>query len=221
MPRNNKEMTQLGLTLGAATAASQNAQAGLTADKSGVRTPGGGITVRQAGGLQDLRLPVSPRTTPINRALQNMAKAINLALTHEFLETPLDDVYVTARVRKGTVEILHGDYFGLGDGVFAVVGKIGKSIQLTFRGPDPASPEGRKRFEQKGRSMLGGLFDLLGRKLNLLQEYEDQVPTYVEQMLDRLEAANMIEGWDRDDWEIDTTVVGLDVIITPKVAEKE
>ena len=228
MPRNNaNESTRMNLTLGAAAAAGQQppvaqpAPPGVTADKFGVRNPAGGITVRTAGGLQDMRLPVSPRAVPLAKALQNLAKAINLALTSEFIETPLDDVYATARVRKGTVEILHGDYFGLGDGLFASIGKIGKSIQLTFRGPDPGSPEGKKQFEKHGRSAISGLFNLLGRKLDFLQEFEDQVPTFVEQMLDRLEAANMIEGWSREDWEITTKVIGLDVVITPAVPEEE
>jgi hypothetical protein len=209
--KNSNDSTQTNLTIGAAAAAAQQQPApptppGLTPGKRG--NAAGGITVRTAGGLQDMRLPVSPRAVPL-------AKAINLALTNEFLETPLDDVYASARVRKGVVEILHGDYFGLGDGLFASIGKVGKSIQLTFRGPDPASPEGKKRFEKEGRSALGGLFNVIGRKMDLLQEFEDQVPTYVEQMLDRLEAAGMIFGWSRDEWEITTKAIGLDVILTP------
>jgi hypothetical protein len=225
MPTKPKEssddMDQLGMTIGAATAAGQKTPEGVEADQFGVHNPESGITVRKAGGLRDLKLPVSPRQVPLAKALQNMAKAINVALTHEFLETPLDEVYVSARVRKGKVEILHGDYFGLGDGIFATLGKIGKSIQLSFHGPDPASPEGRTRYEKKGRSVLSGVFNLIGRKLDLLQEFEDQVPTYVEQMLDRLEAAGMIEGWSREDWEITTKIIGLDAVITPIVPEKE
>lgn len=228
MPRKPADdMDQLGLTLGAAAAAgqkppvAQHAPSGVTADKFGVRTADGGITVRKAGGLQDLRLPVSPRTVPLAKALQHLAKAINIALTQEFLETPLDQVYTTSRVRKGTVEILHEDYFGLGDGLFAAIGKVGKSIQLTFRGPDPGSPEGKQQFEKYGRSAISGLFNLLGRKLDLLQEFEDQVPTYVEQLLDRLEGANMISGWSRDEWHITTKVIGMDVVIAPALPEEE
>ena len=35
-------------------------------------------------------------------------------------------------------------------------------------------------------------------------------------MFDRLEASGIIVGWNREDWEIDTTSVGLDVRIAPK-----
>jgi hypothetical protein len=57
---------------------------------------------------------------------------------------------------------------------------------------------------------------LIGRKLDLVAEYEDRVPAYVEQMFDRLEASGIILGWDRNDWEIWTTPIGLDIRITPK-----
>lgn len=171
--------------------------------------PGQGtITARKAGGLRDLLLPVSPLKVPLAKALQNLAKAINVALTSDFLENELEKVYKTARVRKGTVEILHGDYIGLGDGVFATVGKVGKSLQLTLRGPDPASPEGKAILQRQGRSTFGGMMNFIGRKLDLVQEYEDMVPTYVEQLFDRLEAAQMIVGWSRDEWEI-TTRLGV------------
>jgi hypothetical protein len=180
---------------------------------------GATVTARSAGGLRDMALCVSPAKVPVAKALQNLAKAVNLALTHDFLETELDVVYKAARVRNGAVEIVHEEYIGLGDGVLASLGKVGKSIQLTFRGPDPASPTGEKVFQEKGRHRpLAGLVNFLGRKLNLLQEYEDQVPSYVEQMLDRLEAANMITDWDRGDWDITTKVIGLDVVIKPRAA---
>ena len=173
------------------------------------------ITARRAGGLRDMLLPVSPAAVPLAKALQNLAKAINVAFASDFLENELEQVYKAARVRKGTVEILHADYIGLGDGVFAGIGKAGKSMQLTLRGPDPTSPEGRAALGKHGRQTFGGLANLLGRKLDLLQEYEDKVPTYVEQLLDRLEAAQMITGWHRDEWEITTRLVGLDVVIKP------
>src|SRR5437773_641820 len=106
-------------------------------------TPGQGtITARKAGGLRDMMLPVSPSEVPVAKALQNIAKAINVALTSDFLENELEPAYKLARVRKGTVEIVHGDYIGLGDGVLANIGKVGKSLQLSLHGPDPASPEG-------------------------------------------------------------------------------
>jgi hypothetical protein len=176
------------------------------------------VTAREAGGLRDMALCVSPSKVPVAKALQNLAKAMNLALTHSFLETELDIVYKAARIHKGAVELLHEEYIGLGDGILASVGKVGKSIQLTLRGPDPASPAGEKAYKERGRARpVSGLFNLLGRKLDLLQEFEDQVPNYVEQMLDRLEGANMITDWDRHEWEIGTKVVGLDVVIRPKV----
>ena len=181
--------------------------------------PGQGtITARRAGGLRDMMLPVSPAEVPLAKALQNLAKAINIAFSSDFLENELEQVYKAARVRKGAVEILHADYIGLGDGVFATMGKVGKSFQLTLRGPDFASPEGKALLEQHGvggRKRVRGVANFLGRKLDLLQEYEDKVPTYVEQLLDRLEAAYMITGWHRDEWDISTRLVGLDVIIRP------
>lgn len=178
------------------------------------------VTARQAGGMRDMRLCVSPSKVPVARSLQNLAKAINLALENNFLETELDVVYKAARVWRGTVEILHEDYIGLGDNVFAMIGKVGKSIQLTLRGPDPASPAGELAFQRQGRHRpLAGLLNLLGRKLDLLQEYEDKVPSYVQQMFDRLETANMITDWDRDEWEISTKIVGLDVVIRPVSAQ--
>ena len=181
--------------------------------------PGQGtITARKAGGLGDMMLPVSPAQVPLAKALQNIAKAINIAFTSDFLENELEQVYKAARVRKGTVEILHADYIGLGDGVFATIGKAGKSIQLTLRGPDPTSPEGKAILEKEGRKAFRGMASFLGRKLDLLQEYEDKVPTYVEQLFDRLEAAQMITGWHRDEWEIATRLVGLDVVIKPAQA---
>ncbi len=182
----------------------------------GVSTqPGGTVTARKAGGLRDMMLPISPSQVPVAKALQNLAKIINIAFTSDFLENELEQVYKTARVRKGTVEILHGDYIGLGDGIFATIGKVGKSLQLTLRGPDPGSPEGKALLERHGRRTFGGIMNFIGRKLDLIQEYEDQVPMYVEQLLDRLEAAQMVTGWNRDEWEITTKLVGLDVVIRP------
>ena len=42
------------------------------------------------------------------------------------------------------------------------------------------------------------------------------MPAYVEQMFDRLEASGIILGWDRNDWEIWTTQIGLDIRIEPR-----
>jgi hypothetical protein len=174
------------------------------------------VTARRAGGLVDMMLPVSPSKVALKTALENLAKAINLALQSDFLETELDGIYRVARVRKGAVQILHADYIGLGDGLFAKVGKAARSIQLTLRGPDPASPEGKVFLEtHKGASPLKGFLNLVGRKLDLLQEFEDKVPMYVEQMLDRLEAVKVIVGWNRAEWGITTATIGLDVSIEP------
>ncbi len=175
----------------------------------------GVVTARKAGGLTDMRLPVSPSKVSRTKALQNMAKAINLAFQPDFLPNELESAYKAARVTKGTVKILHRDYIGLGDGIFARLGKAARSFRLTLEGPDPTSPEGRALIEKHGGGTIRGLLNFMGRKLNLVQEYEDQVPTYVEQTLDRLEAAGMIQGWDRDEWEIVTEAIGLDVIIRP------
>ena len=184
----------------------------------GVSAGGGAetVTARKAGGLIDMKLPVSPAAVPVKTALENLAKAVNLALQADFLETELERVYGAARVRKGVVRILHKEYIGLGDGLFAKIGRAVKSIQLTLKGSDPAAPEGLQwRLKATKSHPVRGVFDLIGRKLDLLQEFEDKVPTYVEQMLDRLEAAGMINGWKRTEWEITTDVVGLDVSIKP------
>ena len=174
------------------------------------------ITARKAGDLVDLRLCVSPSGQRMSMALRNLAKALNLALKQDFIETPLDRVYKAARVRNGVVQLLHGDYIGLGDGVMASLGKAVKSFSLTLKGPDAASPEGKAWIEEHGGGALGGVLSLLGRKLNLLQEFEDKVPVYVQQTLDRLEAKQVITDWRRDEWEITTAVVGLDVTVRPK-----
>ena len=174
------------------------------------------VTARRAGDVTDLHLCVSPVEVELSIALRHMAKAINLALKYDFIETPLDGIYRASRVRDGKVSILHADYFGLGDGMMASFGKAAKSFALTLKGPDPASPEGKKWIKQHGGGSLGGVLNLMGRKLNLLQEFEDKVPIYVEQLLDRLEAKRIVTDWNRDEWTIETAVVGLDVIMTPK-----
>jgi hypothetical protein len=170
--------------------------------------------------MADMELPVSLAKVSKKVALENLAKAINLALQSEFLETPLDTVYKAARVRRGGVEILHTDYIGLGDGVLAKFGKGVKSMRLTFTGPDPASPEGKALYAStRDARPLSGLVDLLGRKLNLLQEFEDKVPMFIEQMLDRLEASRVITGWTRSEWDISTETVGLDARMSPAATE--
>ncbi len=176
---------------------------------------GKSVTARRAGDVTDLELCVSPTEVKVPIALRHMAKAINLALKYDFIETSLDGVYRASRVRDGCVHIMHSDYFGLGDGIMASFGKAAKSFALTLKGPDPASPEGKKWIKQHGGGSLRGVLNLVGRKLDLLQEFEDKVPTYVEQLLDRLEAKKIVTHWNRDEWNIETTVVGLDVIMKP------
>jgi hypothetical protein len=178
------------------------------------------ITARKAGELSDLKLCVSPAKVGLPLALRNLTKALNLAIEDDFLETPLDSVYRAARVRGGEVQVLHRKYIGLGDGIFATIGKAAQSVSLTLKGPDAASPEGEKWIAEHGGSALAGMLNLVGRKLNLIREFEDKVPVFVEQTLDRLEARNMITDWNRDEWEITTTVIGLDVILRPRTADE-
>ena len=185
-------------------------------------TSGSGVvTARTAGGISDLELSISPRSNKPAIALRNLAKAMNVALKMDFIETDLDWVYKVARVRKGELRIIHRDYIGLGDGIFASLGKTLRSFRLTFTGPDAASPEGKKWIKEHGESSLSGMINLLGRKLNLLQEYEDMVPMYVQQTLDRLEAKRIITDWHSNEWKVETTLIGLDVIMTPLELDEE
>ncbi len=176
---------------------------------------GGSVTARKAGGLRDTALDVDPDVVGIKGALQNLAKSINIAFQTDYGENYLEAVYQAAVVRRGIIVIVHKEYFGFGTSWFGQLGMLIRSMQLTLDGPDPASPEGQKRIAEKGASTVRGLFNLLGRKLDLVAEFEDRVPAYVEQMFDRLEASGIIVGWDRDDWEITTTSIGLNIQITP------
>ena len=173
------------------------------------------VTARRAGDISDLELCVSPNKVAAKIALRHMAKAINLALKLDYIESELDGIYHASRVKDGTVHIKHADYFGLGDGLMASFGKAAKSFTLTLKGPDPASPEGKRWIKEHGGGAVGGILNLVGRKLNLLQEFEDKVPIYVQQLLDRLEAKKVVTDWNRDEWEISTTMIGLDVILEP------
>ncbi len=173
------------------------------------------VTARHAGSITDLDMSISPRTTPPAMALRNLAKAMNIALQLDFIETDLDRVYKAARVRKGQLHVLHLDYIGLGDGLFASIGKTIRSFRLTLQGPDAGSPEGQQWIETHGTAPVSGLFNLIGRKLNMLQEFEDKVPYFVEQTLDRLEAKRVIKDWNRNEWKIETTLIGLDILMTP------
>ena len=183
----------------------------VSADTAG----GGTVTARRAGGLKDLGFEVGPRVVGVRVALQHMAKAVNIAFQSDYGENYLESVYQAAIVRNGEVRIIHREFFGFRDSWFGQFGRLLETMSLTFQGPDPASPEGRRRFNENGPASIRGLFNLIGRKLDLVTEFEDRVPAFVEQMFDRLEASGIIAGWDRADWEITTTTVGLDVRIIP------
>jgi hypothetical protein len=163
-----------------------------------------------------MALPVNPRQAGIKAALQHLAKAVNIAFQTDYGENYLESVYQAAIVRRGEVHIVHKEYFGFGDTWFGQFGRLIRSLQLTLEGPDPASPEGQQRIAEKGPATIRGILNLIGRKLDLVAEYEDRVPAYVEQMFDRLEASGIILGWDRNDWDIWTTQIGLDIRIAPK-----
>ena len=179
------------------------------------------VTARRAGGLRDLGLDVNPQRVGVSAALQHLAKAVNVAFQADFGENELESVYQAAIVRRGQLLIVHREYFGFGDNWFGQFGRLLRSMQLTFDGPDPASPEGQARIAEKGPATIRGVLNLMARKLDLVAEYEDRVPAYVEQMFDRLEASGIIIGWDRGHWTIDTTSVGLDVRVTPKAVAGE
>jgi hypothetical protein len=180
---------------------------------------GGTITARRAGTLRDMGLGVDPKKLGVRAALQHLAKAVNIAFQTDYGENELEAVYQAAIVRNGTMRIVHKEYFGFRDTWFSQFGKLIRSLQLTLEGPDPASPEGQRRIAEKGAASIRGLLSLIGRKLDLVAEYEDRVPAYVAQMFDRLEASGIIVGWDRDDWTIRTTNVGLDIVIEPQAGE--
>lgn len=177
---------------------------------------GGTVTARKAGGLRDMALDVDPERVGLAAALQHLAKAVNIAFQTDYGENYLESVYQAAIVRRGEIHIVHREYFGFGDTWFGQFGKLLRSMELTLEGPDPASPEGQKRIAEKGPASIRGLLNLIARKLDLVAEYEDRVPAYVEQMFDRLEGSGIIVGWDRNDWEIFTTRIGLDIRVVPR-----
>ncbi len=200
-------------TVAPATSASPN-EVGLGV---AVAAEGGGVvTARRAGGLRDMALQVDPDEVGLAGALQHLAKAVNVAFQSDYGENYLESVYQAAVVRRGEIQIIHKEYFGFGDNFFGRLGMLIKSMNLTLQGPDPASPEGQRRIADRGPASIRGLLNFLGRKLDLVAEYEDRVPAYVEQMFDRLEASGIIVGWDRGDWEITTTRIGLNILIRPR-----
>jgi hypothetical protein len=182
---------------------------------------GGTVTARKAGGLRDMAMVVDPDEIGVKGALQHLAKAVNIAFQTDYGENYLEAVYQAAIVRNGEIHIIHKEYFGFRETWFGQLGMLIRSMQLTLEGPDPASPEGQKRISEKGPSTIRGLFNVLGRKLDLVAEFEDRVPAYVEQMFDRLEASGIIVGWDRDDWDITTTTIGLNIRITPRPKDQD
>jgi hypothetical protein len=177
----------------------------------------GTVTARRAGGLRDLALDVAPARVGVDAALQHLAKAVNIAFQTDYGENFLEAVYQAAIVRRGEIRIVHREYFGFGETWFGQFGRLLRSLELTLEGPDPASPEGQQRIREKGPASIRGVLNLIGRKLDLVSEFEDRVPAYVEQMFDRLEASGIIVGWNRDDWEIRTTRIGLDIRISPRI----
>ena len=198
-----------------ATAASGDVGIAVAADvgSSGV------VTARRAGGLRDMALDVDPQKVGLKAALQHLAKAVNIAFQTDYGENYLESVYQAAIIRNNEMHIVHKEYFGFGDSWFGQLGMLLKSMQLTCQGPDPASPEGQQRIAEHGASTIRGLLNFLGRKLDLVAEFEDRVPAYVEQMFDRLEASGIILGWDREDWDITTMRIGLSIRISPKKVE--
>jgi hypothetical protein len=178
---------------------------------------GSTVTARKAGGLRDMALDVDPDRVGIPAALQHLAKAVNIAFQTDYGENFLESVYQAAIVRNGELTIVHREYFGFGDTWFSQFGRLLRSLELTLEGPDPASPEGQKRIAEKGPATIRGLLNLVARKLDVVAEYEDRVPAYVEQMFDRLDGSGIIIGWDRDDWNIRTTRIGLDIRIGTKL----
>jgi hypothetical protein len=183
---------------------------------TGAADEAGTVTARRAGGLRDMALVVDPERAGVAGALQHLAKSVNIAFQTDYGENYLESVYQAAIVKRGEVHIVHKEYFGFGDNWFGQLGRLIRSLELTLEGPDPASPEGQERIREKGPSSIRGILNLIGRKLDLVAEYEDKVPAYVEQMFDRLEASGIIVGWDRDKWEIWTTRIGLDIRIAPR-----
>ncbi len=176
----------------------------------------GTVTARKAGGLRDMGLEVDPRKVGVHAALQHLAKAVNIAFQTDYGENYLESVYQAALLRRGEVTIVHREYFGFGDTWFGQFGRLVRSLELTLQGPDPASPDGQRQIAEKGPRSIRGILNLIGRKLDIITEYEDRVPAYVEQMFDRLEASGIIVGWNRDDWEIWTTNIGLDIRIAAR-----
>src|SRR4051812_25766978 len=135
----------------------------------------GTVTARKAGGLRDMGLVVDPRKVGVKAALQHLAKALNIAFQTDYGENYLETVYQAAIVRHGEGNIIHREYFGFGDSWFSECGRLIPPLELTLKGSDPASPEGQKRIAEKAPSSIRGILNLIGRKLDVVAEFEDRV----------------------------------------------
>ena len=147
---------------------------------------------------------------------------MNIAFQTDYGENYLESVYQAAIVRNGEIHIVHREYFGFRRHLVRPVRHAPPLAAADARRPRPGLARGAEADRREGRRpRSAGLLNLLGRKLDLVAEYEDRVPAYVEQMFDRLEASGIIVGWDRDDWDIWTTKIGLNIRIAPKRAQLE
>jgi len=114
------------------------------------------ITARIAGAMDDMHLPVSPASVTAKAALRNMAKAINLALKSDFIESDLDLVYKAARVHANQVEVLHHQYIGLGNGLFAKIGKTDSIFLINTSGTGPSVARRRKMVQKTWHQSSAG-----------------------------------------------------------------
>ena len=164
-------------------------------------------------------MEVDPDAVGVKAALQHLAKAVNIAFQTDYGENYLEAVYQAAIVPERRDSHHPQGIFRLpGD----LVRRAGHAPPLDAAHPRRPRPRLARRPEADHRerpSTIRGLFNLFGRKLDLVAEFEDRVPAYVEQMFDRLEASGIIVGWDRDDWEIWTTTIGLNIRISPKAKD--
>src|SRR5690606_14610699 len=110
---------------------------------------------------------VDPREVGLPAALQHLAKGVNIAFQTDYGENFLEAVYQAAIVTDDELRVVHKEYFGFGRSWFSQFGKLLRSMQLTIEGPDPASPEGRRRIREHGPATIRGLLNLFGRKLDL------------------------------------------------------
>ena len=177
----------------------------------------GTVTARKAGGLRDMGLEVDPKKVGVNAALQHLAKAVNIAFQTDYGENYLESVYQAAIVRRGRSRSSTASISASATPGSASSAGCSARSSSRSKGPTPPRPRDKRRSRRKGPRTIRGILNLIGRKLDLVAEYEDRVPAYVEQMFDRLEASGIIVGWNRDNWDIWTTNIGLDIRIAPKI----